>query len=127
MRRTQRQFLADIMEAMTNAIDFVEGMSFEDLEDDVRTQWALERAFGIIGEAAKKVDPALREAHPQVPWSQMAGMRDVLVHGYWAVKLELVWDTIHRHFPPTIAQLKLIFDALPEEPFDADSSEDDPN
>ena len=52
MKRTQLQFITDILDAMTNAESFISEMSLEDLENDVRTQWALERAFGIIGEAA---------------------------------------------------------------------------
>ena len=65
----------------------------------MRTRWALERAFAIIGEAAKKVSPELRDRYPKLPWRDMAGMRDFLVHGYWMVQLEIIVDTIRIDFP----------------------------
>ena len=99
MKRTQLQFITDILDAMTHAESFISELSLEDLENDVRTQWALERAFGIIGEAAKKIDPELKDQYPELPWRDIAGMRDFLVHGYWMVNLEIIIDTIRIDFP----------------------------
>lgn len=84
---------------MEAAESFVEDMTFPDLEEDRRTQFALQRAFEIIGEATKQLDDSLRARHPSVPWQKMAGMRDMLIHGYFAVDLEIVWDTIHERLP----------------------------
>ena len=115
MKRTQRQYLVDILEAMNAAERFVEGKEMEDLEDDLQLQWALERAFTIIGEAVNKIDPGLRDQYPDVPWRNIIGMRNRLVHGYWAVKLEVVWEAIHRDFPAARPQLQRVLDELPPE------------
>lgn len=84
---------------MDAATAFVADMTFEELEGDLKTQYAIERAFSIIGEAVKQVDQETRAAHPHIPWRKMAGMRDVIVHGYFAVNLEIIWTTIHLRFP----------------------------
>ena len=99
MRRTQKQYITDILDAISHAESFINGLGLDDLEKDVRTQWALERAFGIIGEAAKKIDPELKSQYPDLPWRDISGMRDFLVHGYWMVKLEIIVDTIQIDFP----------------------------
>lgn len=114
MTRSQQQYLQDILEAMEHAEQFVEGMTFEELEGDLRTQYALQRAFEIIGEATKQLDPEVREAYSEVPWKKMAGMRDVLIHGYFAVRLEVVWNTVHERFARIKPQLRQILNELSE-------------
>ena len=88
---------------MDDARRFVEYLTFEELEGDQRTQYALQRTFEIIGEAAKQIDDSVRERHSHIPWRKMAGMRDMIVHEYFAVNLEVVWDTvkISRAYIPT--------------------------
>lgn len=113
MKRSQRQYLLDILKAMNGALSFVQDTTFEELEGDLRTQYALQRAFEIVGEATKQLSPELREQYSEVPWRRMAGMRDLIIHKYFAVELETVWDTVHRHFPHDTAQLRVILDDLP--------------
>jgi uncharacterized protein with HEPN domain len=111
--RSQRQYIMDIIRAMEAAERFVADVPFEDLEDDLEKQYALQRAFEIVGEATKQLDPALRERYPEVPWSDMAGMRDIIVHGYFAVDLDVVWRAIHEDFPRDKKNLRHILDELP--------------
>ena len=82
MKRTQRQFIGDILEMMAHAERFAEGMTAEGLDHDIKIQLALQRCFSVIGEAASKVERALQERHPDVPWREMIGMRNAAVHGY---------------------------------------------
>ena len=115
MSRSQKQYLLDIVEAMNDARTFVEGMTFEELEGDLRTQYALQRTFEIIGEATKQVDDSIRERHSDLPWRKMAGMRDLLIHKYFAVNLEVVWNAVHKDFPAVQPHLREILEGLPDE------------
>ena len=115
MKRTQRQYLSDLMEVMEAAQSFVTSRAVTDLEDDLKLRYAVERAFTIIGEAARKVDPELKARYPEVPWASMAGMRDHVVHGYWTVSREVVWKAIHRDFPAVLPHLRRILLELPAE------------
>ena len=115
MSRSQKQYLLDIIAAIEDARSFVDGMTFRDLEDDLRTQYALQRTFEIIGEATKQISMSTRKRYPDVPWRAMAGMRDMLIHQYFAVNLEVVWDTIHTDFNRVEPQLKAIVENLPND------------
>lgn len=69
-------------------------------------QDAVVRNLEIVGEATKALSAELRERNPQVPWSSMAGMRDVLIHGYMGVDLEIVWDVVAVRLPPVLAEVE---------------------
>jgi len=73
---------------------------------DLKTQDAVIRNLQVIGEAAKKVSAETRAAHPDVPWKSMTGMRDRIVHDYFGVSLEIVWDVVANHLPPIRLQLQ---------------------
>jgi len=66
---------------------------------DTRTQDAVLRNLEVIGEAVKNLSPAYKDAHPDIPWKRIAGLRDVLIHGYFGVKLETVWAVVDRELP----------------------------
>ncbi|MEF8866257.1 MAG: DUF86 domain-containing protein [Salinibacter sp.] len=114
MSRRDRQYLQDILDAMEAAESFVENVSFEELEDDQRTQFALQRAFEIIGEATKQLSEEVRDQYPSIPWRDIAGMRDKLIHEYFAVNLEIVWKTVHKDFPRVRPKIQQILVELSE-------------
>ena len=68
----------------------------------------------IIGEAVRAIDPAIRQRYPSIPWRQIAGMRNILVHDYFRINQEVVWETVEKHVPPLKAEIKRILEALPE-------------
>ena len=106
--RDHRLYLKDIFEAMVAAQAFVEGMNFDAFIADDKTASAVVRKLEIIGEAAKNVPQTIRREYPRVPWQQMAGMRDRIIHRYFAVNHVIVWDTVKDHIPslqPIIAQI----------------------
>ena len=74
-------------------------MSYEAFAKDRKTVDATVRNFEIIGEATKHIPERIRKEYPKVPWKDMAGMRDKLIHGYFGVKLDVVWKTIKERLP----------------------------
>jgi len=78
------------------------------LQDPVR-QAAVVRQFEIIGEATKRLSPQIRQAHPDVPWKKMAGMRDVLIHSYDRVNLHDIWNTSVKSIPELILSIESLF------------------
>lgn len=87
-------YLQDILDAMLAIEQFVEGISFDEFKTDDKTSSAVIRKFEIIGEAAKRIPEEIRNKYPLIPWKEMSGMRDRLIHFYFGIKYELVWYTI---------------------------------
>lgn len=89
--RRDLDYLADIVEAMQRVLAYVRGMSYDDFLDDTKTQDAVLRNVQVIGEAVKQLSPSLRESHPEIPWRQMAGLRDKITHDYFGMNYDIVW------------------------------------
>jgi len=95
-----------ILDAARQATELIRGRRRADLDADVTLSLSLTRLLEIIGEAARGLSPAFREAHADVPWHKMAGMRDRLVHAYFDVNLDVVWQTVTQDLPPLIGRLE---------------------
>jgi uncharacterized protein with HEPN domain len=91
--------LKDINNAIDSINNFIEGMNFEQFESDDKTSSAVIRKFEIIGEATKNIPNSIKDKYPQIPWKDIAGMRDKLIHAYYEVDLNLVWITIQKRLP----------------------------
>ncbi len=79
--------------------NYVKDVSYEEFVSNKMLQDAVIREIEIIGEATKKLSFEFRRAYPEIPWRQMAGMRDKLIHGYFGVDLDAVWETVIRDIP----------------------------
>ncbi len=99
-------YLLDILIAARKALQFVEDLSWEEFERSELHQNAVIRSLEIIGEAARLVSRQTRNAHPEIPWSQMIGMRNRLIHEYFRVDLATVWETIQKDLPALVALLE---------------------
>lgn len=108
--RRYQDYLHDIHDAAIKARRFVEGMSYEQFAADDRTSYAVIRALEVIGEAARGVPQSAREQHTDVPWRDMAGIRDRLIHRYFGVDLRVVWKTVHEDLPTLIRAIERILD-----------------
>jgi len=97
--RDQTLYLKDILAAIESIEQFVAGMSFEAFQTDDKTLSAVVRKLEIIGEATKRVPDEVRLSHPSIPWREMAGMRDKLIHFYFGVDHQLVWKTVKERLP----------------------------
>lgn len=100
--------LHHILDAAREAVAFSQGRSQKDLYSDRMLNLSLVRLMEIIGEAARGISPTCRAAHPEVAWQKMAGMRDRLVHGYFDINLDVVWETVTQDLPPLLSQLENI-------------------
>ncbi|HSB71156.1 MAG TPA: DUF86 domain-containing protein [Candidatus Methylomirabilis sp.] len=84
---------------MRDAEEFIQGLSYEEFAGDKKTFNAVVRALEVMGEAAKNVPTAMREKYPAVPWKEMAGMRDKVIHSYFGVNPEAVWLAVKDRIP----------------------------
>jgi uncharacterized protein with HEPN domain len=98
-KRDASLLLEDMREAMQKIARYVAGMDRDAFLADERTVDAVVRNVEIIGEAAKQLPEEFKMLHPLVPWAQMAGMRNRIVHDYAGVDLELVWEVVKRSLP----------------------------
>ena len=101
-----RAYLLDILEAAKLAVRYVSGKTLEEFLSDIQCQDAVIRRLEIIGEATRRISEATREAMPELPWSDMVGMRNILIHRYDTVDMNVVWDAVHTDLPPIIAVLE---------------------
>ena len=108
MKRDYKLYLKDILEASARIEEFVEEMSLEKFRADDKTSSAVIRKFEIIGEAVKNIPKEIKKQYPDIPWREISGMRDKLIHFYMGVDYELVWDTIQTRLPELKSAIKKI-------------------
>ncbi|NQS90454.1 DUF86 domain-containing protein [Patescibacteria group bacterium] len=108
MKREIGDYIEDIIEAMNAAVEFIKDMSYDEFVKDIKTIYATIRSLEVIGEAIKNIPDDIRKNYPEIPWKNMAGMRDKVIHEYFGVRLEMVWEVIKKDIP----YLKPLFEKI---------------
>lgn len=109
--RQWRLRIQDILEAIALIQKHVQGMDLESFRGNVQVQDAVEHRFAVIGEAANSIPPEIVQRHPEVPWREMRGMRNIVVHVYFGVKLDVLWGTVQNDLPPLVPLLRNLLEA----------------
>ena len=99
MPRDSRVYLEDILEATRKITSYTANLSQAVFVEDEKTFDAVVRNLEVIGEAVKKLPEDLRAQHPSLEWKKMAGLRDILIHEYFGLDSEIVWDIVKNKVP----------------------------
>lgn len=108
MKRQFRLFVSDILDAINHINEFVAGMSKAQFLLDEKTKSAVTRKVEVIGEASKNLPRHIKTRYKQIPWNQMAGIRDKIAHFYFGINYEVVWKVVKEDLPvikPVIIQI----------------------
>jgi uncharacterized protein with HEPN domain len=105
-KRLYQDYVRDILDNAGKTQEFVAGLSMEKFRNDPKTIYAVIRALEVLGEAAKSIPENIRSRFPTIPWSEMTGMRDKLIHAYFGVNIETVWKTVTEDIPGIIGPLE---------------------
>lgn len=108
MSRDYKVYLEDILEAIRKIREFTKELSVEAFSQDAKTLDAVVRNLEVIGEAVKNIPEDLRRKHPEVEWKKIAGLRDVLIHEYFGMDVEIVWDIIQNKLQPLATQVSAL-------------------
>lgn len=100
--------LRHMLDSAHEAVELIRGKSRHDLDTNRVLCLALVRLLEIVGEAANRVTISFREQNPEIPWSQIVGLRNRLIHGYNTINLDILWKILTDDLPPLIAQLEKI-------------------
>jgi uncharacterized protein with HEPN domain len=113
--RSYRIYLEDMLLATEKALSFTEGIEYRTFAKDDEKIFAVTHAVEILGEAAKQVPTRIRSRYPEVPWKQIAGTRDKLIHAYFDVHTRRLWETVREDLPVLRSALVRILQEIEEE------------
>lgn len=101
-------YLEDIQESMERILSFIENMTYDEFEKDIKTQDAVIRNFEIIGEAANNLPSNFKEQYTSVPWGKMYGLRNIVSHEYFGIDFKLIWKISSSQLPENLKQISKI-------------------
>lgn len=111
-KRDYIDYLQDIMDSINAVEEFVKGMEYVDFKKERKTLFAVIRGIEVIGEATKNIPRTIRSRYPEIPWNDMAGMRDKLIHEYFGVDIDVLWKTVQQDLPKLKVLILKVVDEL---------------
>ena len=111
MGKDYKAYISHILESIMLIEQYTQNISFEEFEKDRKTIDAVIRNFEVIGEAINNIPDEVRERYPDVEWSEAVGFRNVMIHNYFGLDLEAVWDTIRKNIPDLKKHVKKVLDS----------------
>jgi len=112
VRKDDSVYLRHVLDAICRIEEYTRGITHENFLRSHLRQDAVIRQIEVIGEAVKKLSPELKGRHPEIPWKDVAGMRDKLIHDYFGVDLDAVWDTVKKDIPPLKDEIREVIKTL---------------
>ena len=108
IKRNTLVYLKDILESIERIENYTKSVKEENFYEDLQLQDAVLKRLEIIGEAVKNIPASIRKKYPEIPWKEMAGLRDVLVHEYFGVNQKRVWKVVAKRLSPLKEQIAKI-------------------
>jgi len=107
-KRRNLDYLNDIREAIHRILTYTAGLTYQQFMEDIKTQDAVVRNLEIIGEATKNLSVNIRKSHSKVPWKELMGMRDKMIHHYFGINYEIVWTIAKEELAGLLPQIERI-------------------
>lgn len=111
MKRDVTLYMKDVIDSIDKIYEFIKGINYHKFLEDEKTNCAVVRKLEIIGEAVKNIPPQIRHNYPDIPWKEIAGMRDIISHVYFGIDYTIVWKVVKKRLP----ELKKSMQAILEE------------
>jgi uncharacterized protein with HEPN domain len=111
MPRDWRFRIEDVLDSISKIERYLDGMDLESFSQDDKTIDAVVRNFGIIGEAVRHLPDAVLASHPDLPWHQMRALRNLVIHQYFGVSVEILWETARADLPPLVEPLRKVLNS----------------
>ncbi|MEX0811327.1 MAG: DUF86 domain-containing protein [Chitinophagales bacterium] len=111
-KRSEKAILYDILINITAVLDFTKGMDWQQFIEDLKTQYAVDRCFEIVGEATRQLPEKFIQKHPEIEWNKMIAFRNLLIHEYFRVERKIEWNIIQNILPELKTKLEKLKNQL---------------